>query len=313
MLDPAGRQARLISHIWWVFFWTTFIIYVAVLAFMVISLIRRRVAEKDGLAVTPISAERRLTYVVGGAVGGSVLVLIGLISFDFYTGHRVYSLQDPNAVSVNVVGHQWWWEIQYDAKVTSNIVTTANELHLPVGRPVLLNLASRDVIHSLWIPNLLGKKDLIPGHETQTWLRADRAGTYFGQCAEFCGVQHAHMRFVVTAEPSDKFEAWLAAQRLTAPDPSTYQQNHGRQVFLTNSCVMCHTVQGTIARAKLGPDLTHIASRPMIAAGTAQNTRTNLSQWILDPGHFKPGVNMPQNNISRNDLNDLVSYLETLK
>jgi cytochrome c oxidase subunit 2 len=190
---------------------------------------------------------------------------------------------------------------------------TANEIHVPVGKTVKLELQSSDVIHSFWVPNIHGKKDLVPGHPTTTWFTANRAGEFRGQCAEYCGEQHAHMRLVFFAQPTDAFSDWLSAQKKSAAQPSTESQRRGREVFLRSQCVMCHTIQGTNARAALGPDLTHIGSREMIGAGELPNTRGYLAGWILNATALKPGAQMPPNQLSSNDLNALLDYLESLK
>jgi cytochrome c oxidase subunit 2 len=222
-------------------------------------------------------------------------------------------MADPNPIKIKVTGHQWWWEIQYDDPVPSQLVTTANELHVPVGKDVQLDLRSSDVIHSFWAPNFLGKKDLVPGHPTTTWFRADRPGTFTGQCAEFCGVQHAHMRFVIVAEPKEKFVGWLNAQRQPSVKPATEEEKRGQQIFLNATCIMCHTVQGTPARGMMGPDLTHVGSRPTLAAGTLPNNLGHITGWVTDPQQIKPGVRMPQNQFSPGDLLALAAYLESLK
>jgi cytochrome c oxidase subunit 2 len=192
-------------------------------------------------------------------------------------------------------------------------VNSPNELHIPVGVPVVLKAMSRDVIHSFWVPNLHGKRDLIPGIETQTWIQADAPGTYRGQCAEFCGHQHAHMAFEVIAESPDQFQSWLQQQRKAAPPPSTPETKRGHDVFMRNACVMCHTIRGTDAGSRIGPELTHVAARRLIAAGTLPMTREHLSQWVVDPQAAKPGNRMPPNPLSDEDLDALLSYLETLR
>ena len=214
---------------------------------------------------------------------------------------------------IQVIGHQWWWEVIYQDQTPSNIVTTANEIHIPVGRPIKIELKSGDVIHSFWIPNLHGKKDAFPDHDSAIWLRADKEGTYDGQCAEFCGYQHAQMRLQVIAESEEKFQQWLKNARKNAPDPQTEAQKRGQQVFLGTTCVMCHTIQGTNAGARLGPNLTHVAGRKRIAAGTLPNTAGHLAGWIVDPQKIKPGVRMPQNPLDPQDLLALLEYIESLK
>jgi len=214
---------------------------------------------------------------------------------------------------MTIVGHQWWWEIQYEDQQPSRTFTTANEIHVPVGRPVVVELHGGDVIHSLWVPSLAGKRDLIPGRTATLTFQADQPGIYRGQCAEFCGFQHAFMAFEVHAQPPADYEAWRQAQLKPAPEPADGQAQHGKQLFQSIQCAMCHTVQGTIAQAHNAPDLTHFASRRTIAAGTLPNTQANLASWIIDPQKHKPGSNMPSNPLSGEDLNALVAYLETLK
>jgi cytochrome c oxidase subunit II len=193
------------------------------------------------------------------------------------------------------------------------IVETANEIHLPVGVPIRIHGTSRDVIHSFWAPNVQGKRDLLPGYDTDLMLRIDQPGRWRGQCAEYCGEQHAHMSFYMVAEPKSEFAAWLNAQVLPAVVPSTPQTLHGQQVFLTHACVMCHTIRGTTAGSHVGPDLTHVASRATIAAGELPNTIGNLGGWILNAQALKPGCRMPPNQLSGSDLQDLLAYLETLR
>ncbi|HYC53077.1 MAG TPA: c-type cytochrome, partial [Gemmatimonadaceae bacterium] len=192
-------------------------------------------------------------------------------------------------------------------------VTDANEIHVPTGQPVLIELASNDVIHSLWVPSLGGKKDLIPRYKDTLWFQADTPGVYRGQCAEFCGHQHAKMGVEVIAHPPAEFQQWLARNRLPAPHPTDTVTQRGQEVFLAGSCVLCHAITGTRATSHAGPDLTHLASRRRIAAGTLPNSRGNLAAWILDPQSIKPGANMPSNPLSPSDLEALLAYLETLK
>jgi cytochrome c oxidase subunit 2 len=317
-LHPHGVQAARINGLWWFFFWVTTAVYVIVLAFTIGVIIRgniRRplpITDKNEVVIGP-ATERKTTLIVASAVGLTLITLLVLLSSDVFAGSALHSLGADNPVSIRLTGHQWWWEAEYNFPVQSNIVTTANEIHIPVGVPVQVQLQSHDVIHSFWVPSLHGKKDLIPGHPTAVWLRADAAGTYAGQCAEYCGAQHAHMRLLVIAENEASYEQWLAAQRLPAPDPVTNRTRRGQTVFLTGTCVMCHSIQGTIAGARLGPNLTHVASRQTLAAGRLKNNRGSLAGWVLDPQHLKPGVLMPQNQLAPQDLHALLDYLETLK
>jgi cytochrome c oxidase subunit 2 len=233
--------------------------------------------------------------------------------YDLTTGRALAAMPSQKPLVIEVTGYQWWWKIAYPDSVPSRGVQTANEIHVPVGRPVLIRTTSRDVIHSFWAPNLHGKKDLIPGKETATWFQADTPGVYRGQCAEFCGHQHALMSFFVVAEPPEMFQAWLEHQRQPAPEPTDPVTSKGKEVFLTGSCSMCHNITGTMATGQVAPDLTHLASRMTIAAATLPNTRGNLGGWILDPQRIKPGTKMPPNHLEAADLQALLSYLETLK
>jgi cytochrome c oxidase subunit 2 len=216
-------------------------------------------------------------------------------------------------LTIEVTGLQWWWNVEYVDTVPSRRVVTANEIHVPVGVPVQIIAKSHDVIHSFWVPSLHGKKDLIPGHTTATWFQADTAGLYRGQCAEFCGHQHAKMALWVVAEPREAYEKWYASQLETPPNPADSIASVGQEVFLSRTCAMCHTIAGTLAASHVGPDLSHVGSRRSIAAGTLPNTRSNLAAWISDPQAIKPGSRMPATTLSPSELNSLVTYLETLK
>jgi cytochrome c oxidase subunit 2 len=218
----------------------------------------------------------------------------------------------PHCVRVRVIGHQWWWEFQY---LDYPGLTTANELHVPVGdddaaRPVHLELQSADVVHSFWVPQLAGKTDLIPGRTNVMWFQTDRAGEYRGQCAEYCGTQHANMLIRVTAESPETFATWAKHQAQDqAEDP---RFTAGREVFFTQTCVNCHTIRGTGAAGTVGPDLTHFATRKTLAAGVAPNTRENLAAWLRDPQQIKPGCNMPALRMTDKEIKALVDYLESL-
>ena len=313
-LDAAGVQAVRLESLWWVMFWTCAAVYVLVLAALFIAL------YKGGRSAAPPPRESSLARSVAAATGVTVLILIGLTFASVITGRALGFNRDlpdradaPDALVVEITGHQWWWSVVYDNPTPSLRVTTANELHLPVGRRVVITLKSNDVIHSFWVPNLHGKMDLIPGRRNVLTLQADKPGVYRGQCAEYCGLQHAHMAFAVIAEAPDAFERWLAAQRAPAPPPSTPQQKRGLDVIEQGPCAMCHSIQGTLAGARFGPDLTHFASRSTIAAGTAPNTPGYLAGWIADPQHLKPGARMPATGLSAEDLQAVLAYLETLR
>jgi cytochrome c oxidase subunit II len=317
-LEPAGVQAARIHGLWTLFYSVCVAVYVVVLAVVVVGAIRRRMPrdEDPSFVLEPEeSDERRSVFRVAGAVGVTATLLLVLLGADFTVGRRLASLEqdDANALHVRVTAQQWWWHVEYLDPVASRGVTTANEIHVPVGRTVHVELESRDVIHSFWVPRLHGKKDMIPGHPTHVWLRADEAGTFVGRCAEFCGYEHAQMRFLVVAEPADRFESWLDGQREPAREPASDSATHGRAVFLAQSCVLCHTIRGTTANGRVGPDLTHLASRSTIAAGSLPFARGHLSGWVVDPQSVKPGTQMPQNPIDPSDLRDLLDWLEGLE
>jgi cytochrome c oxidase subunit 2 len=286
------------------------VVFVLVMAGLLWAAFRRRnVAEPPDQP----AQDRPLRTAVLLATGLTMVTLFAFLVSDISAGRALTTNPGNDAIQIRVTGHQWWWEIQYRDSLPQKWATTANEIHVPVGRPVVLELRSSDVIHSFWAANLSGKRDLIPGDENSLWFQADSAGVYRGVCAEYCGLEHAKMAFLVVAEPPDLFARWLARQRDTAQTPTTPEARRGQEVFLASSCVMCHAIAGTPAGSRVGPDLTHLASRQTIAAGTLRNTRENLSGWILDPQAVKPGVRMPSTPMSAADLQALLTYLESLE
>jgi cytochrome c oxidase subunit II len=212
-------------------------------------------------------------------------------------------------MNISVVGHQWFWEVRYPG---TNAVT-ANEIHIPVKTPVNVRLTSVDVVHSFWVPELNKKVDMLPGHPNSLLLYADRVGVYRGQCAEFCGLQHAHMAMAVYADPPAKFKAWLANMSKPLARPAAPQAKAGEQVFLNNQCASCHTIRGTAANGRIGPDLTHVQTRRTLGALTIPNTTAYLASWILNPQHFKPGNKMPGLNLTTQQIQQLVAFLQGLK
>jgi cytochrome c oxidase subunit 2 len=316
VLDAAGPQAARITGLWWLYLGISVGVYGAVLVAMTAAVARRRVTgPSDRVAVDGDPAhERRAGMVVSGAVGVTTVLLLVMLGGEAVVGRSLRDAERaPDPVNIQVTGHRWWWDIEYQDGEPAGVLRTANQIHVPTGRPVRLTLQSADVIHSFWVPNLHGKRDLVPGHPTTLTFTAERPGTYWGQCAEYCGMQHAHMRFVLTAEDPESFAAWRTAQLASAPEPVTDSQRHGRDVFLSQTCAMCHTVSGTSARSRAGPDLSHVGSRPMLASGSIPNTRGQLAGWIVDPQHVKPGVIMPTQSIAPSDLHDLLDFLESLR
>jgi cytochrome c oxidase subunit 2 len=314
-LDPAGPDAAASAWMTWLLMSVCTVVFVLVMAMLAWALGRgaRKPAPAQAEAHPEPKREGRLEAVVGIAVAATIVILIGLTVASYAVNRNLFSSNGNGAVSIEITGHQWWWEVRYVDPEASRWFTTANEIHLPVGETVRIVLRSTDVIHSFWIPNLSGKKDLIPGQDNYLWLAADRPGLYRGQCAEFCGLQHAHMALFVVAEPREQFEGWAASQRQPAAEPTSDQQKRGRQVFLRGPCVMCHTVHGTQAQAITGPDLTHVASRHSIAAGRLPNTRGHRAGWIADPQTQKPGNQMPPIILPPQDFQALLSYLDILK
>jgi cytochrome c oxidase subunit 2 len=308
VLNPAGPQSSSIAALTWWFFGVCGVAYVIVMCAIVWAIARRRQPSDDAP-----ETGRRLGIVVTGAVVLTTLTLVVLSIASVVSGRGLTSPSAPGAITVDVIGHQWWWEFQYHDVSPNEIVNAPNELHIPVGVPVVIKAMSRDVIHSFWVPNLHGKRDLIPGIVTHTWIQADTVGVYRGQCAEFCGYQHANMAFLVVVEPMDRFLSWLQAQRRGAPQPTTALERRGRDVFMNGPCASCHTVRGTSAGSRVGPDLTHVASRQTIAAGTLPNTRGHRAGWIADSQSIKPGNRMPPNLVGGEDLQALLAYMETLR
>jgi cytochrome c oxidase subunit II len=315
VLDATGVQSGHIVDLWHLVLTFCTIVFIAIVATMLYAVWRR---PRAGDATAPDlsmvnSAEPLARRRVTQAVILSTVLLLVLVAASVFTDRALARLPLKNAVEIEVTGHQWWWTVKYLNGDPSQEFETANEIHVPVGRPVIVKLNADDVIHSLWVPNLAGKKDLIPGRTALMEFRADRAGVYRGQCAEFCGYQHALMALFVIAEPQDKFDLWVAAQRLAAPPPPDAAAAHGKSLFESTACAMCHTIQGTIAQGKHAPDLTHVASRETLAAGALPNTPQRLASWIADPQKVKPGTNMPTIPMSAQDLQSIVAYLETLK
>jgi cytochrome c oxidase subunit II len=309
MVDPAGSKAALVDQFWHFLIITASIVTAIVFIALLVALFkRRRPVEPEEAAV-----QGTLTRWVSASVAMTFVIIVVFLFTDFRLGRAIATVPARTPLHVKVIGHQWWWEFQYPDSVPSNWITTANELHIPVGRPVLLDMSAPDVIHSFWVPNLSGKKDLIPGHRTETWIEADSAGVYRGQCAEFCGLQHAKMAMLVIAEPEEKFDQWLLASRASAAEPADSTAAAGKQVFLTAGCAVCHAIGGTAAGATVGPNLTHFGSRHSIAAASLPNNRGNLGGWILDPQRIKPGAMMPPNGLEPDQLNAILAYLEGLK
>jgi cytochrome c oxidase subunit 2 len=311
VLAPAADQAQAIATVWHAMFLPSLAIYVAVLAALAWAMWRRRAG--DPASAMEARNVRRWSIALVGWTVFIATMLTAFTAVSFVQDRRLQA-READALRVRVTGRQWWWEVEYpDDADPSRQVTTANELHLPLGRMARIELQSGDVIHSLWIPALNGKTDLIPGRRTELAITPRKVGRYLGECAEFCGVQHAHMALPVTVESPQRFAAWLDARRATAAPPASPSALRGQQVFESRSCALCHAVSGTDASAQSAPDLTHLASRPTLAAGTLPNDRAHLLAWLADPQAHKPGTNMPDPKLSPDELADVVDYLEGLR
>jgi cytochrome c oxidase subunit 2 len=314
-LNPAGPMAQHIEHTLSLIFFVTGIVYVLTVIAVVVSVMRNRTRSDEfppPLQTTP-EHDREAITAVSTAMGVSVLLLFIMMVASFATSHAIGKENGRAPIEIDVYGHQWWWEVQYPQPEADKTVVTANEIHVPTGTLVRIHGTSMDVIHSFWAPNIHGKRDLMPGYQTDFVIQADQPGRWRGQCAEFCGPQHAHMSFLIVAEPMDQYHNWMNTQAGTPPPPSTPQAQHGQIVFLSRACIMCHTVRGTVAGSRVGPDLTHVGSRDTIASGTLPNDAQHLAQWISNAQQIKPGVRMPPNPMPAQDLNDLVAYLESLR
>lgn len=309
-LDPVGPYAARLAALWWVMFAVTGVVFLVVVVWLGLAI--RRGVRRDSPDTTPETG-RQVGRIITFAMSVTIVVLLALLVESVATGRAVSPLNAHPAIRIQVTGHQWWWSVRYEDPIAENRFETANEIHIPVGKPVMLELLSADVIHSLWIPNIHGKRDLIPGKENTFVIQADKPGVYRGQCAEFCGWQHAKMAFVVIADSHDKFERWREEQRKSAAQPKNRKELRGKEVFMTTTCVMCHAIGGTDAGSHVGPDLTHFASRGTIGAGTLPNTPGNLGGWIMNAQSIKPGTVMPPNNLSPDDLQAILTYLGSLK
>lgn len=315
-LEPGGPGAQAIKSLGVFFFVLLGLIFLAVVTIGMAAVLRTRPGEATPAKAPPNPprhVEDWLARLTGGAIAVTIALLFLLVVLSVLTGKETAAPPRGKSLVVEITGHQWWWDIQYTYDDVSLNVSTPNELHIPVGQTVLIRGTSRDVIHSFWVPNLQGKRDLIPSHITTSWVQASRPGRFRGQCGEFCGTQHAHMAFWVVAEPPESFEAWIVHQRGPAPDPSDSVRSRGREVFLRSACILCHTIRGTDAAGRIGPDLTHVSSRLTIAAGTLAMTRDNLANWIADPQKAKPGNHMAVVPIPGEDFQPLIEYMVSLQ
>jgi cytochrome c oxidase subunit II len=313
-LDPHSPQVEQINTLF-----ATMLIVASGVCLLVVILILVAAVRRAPSAVTaetqpgPSPAHalwfKGTTWIVGGGIIFPLVVLSVIFAMGLGVLNATPTSAGANDLTIEVIGHQWWWEVRYPQLG----ITTANEIHIPTGQTVALKLSTADVIHSFWVPEVAPKLDLINGATNTLVLSGVQAGQYRGQCAEFCGLQHALMAMLVVAEAPEAFSAWAEAQRQPAATPGDALAQQGQQVFLNQQCVYCHTVRGTSAMGQLGPDLTHLASRQTLAAVTVLNTAGNLGAWVIDPQGVKPGNKMPHTDLTASQLQLLLAYLESLK
>ena len=310
ILAPASTPAKEInslSHFVLLITGAIFVLVAGILAYVVIKFRAREADAQHEPAQIYGSVQVELAWTV-------IPVLIVVVLF-LTTARIIFAIQDApkpaSALDVTVIGHQFWWEFRYPKLG----IVTANELHLPVStpadpKPTYLRLMSADVDHSFWVPQLAGKTDLIPNHPNDMWLDPQKPGLYLGQCAQFCGIEHAKMLLRVYVDTPEQFAAWVSGEQKPGAQDSTVAT--GRHVFETQACVNCHTISGTVAKGTFGPDLTHLMDRATIASGAAMNTPDNLHSWIQDPNTLKPGALMPAMQLSAQQVDEVMAYLETL-
>jgi cytochrome c oxidase subunit II len=301
-LEPSGPKSDLVATSWWILFAVAagVCILVTVLAVVPVLLRRRRRQVKGGDG-------KRFVMICGIILPATVLMATFALSVtDIATDA---SPPRPAKMTIDVIGHRWWWEVRYQGSAA----VTANEIHVPVGMPVQLRLRTADVIHSFWVPEVMPKMDLLPKRVNETWMSVSRPGTYRGQCAEYCGLQHAHMAFLVVAQSRADFDSWLSRQAQDAPAPTTAEARRGMTVLTQSSCATCHTVRGTSANGDVGPDLTHVGGRQQLAAGAIPNDFGHMSGWVANSQTVKPGNIMPPQHLSPDDLRAVVTYLQGLE
>ena len=303
-LDPAGPAARHLADLTWLLL----IGAAAILAIVMLAAAYAVYRDPDKRWRVSSNA-----LIFGGGVLFPTVVLTALLAYGVWLTGALRASEAGDALHLRVTAHMWWWEVHYPGSREGELVATANEIRIPVGRPVSFTLSSPDVIHSFWVPALSGKIDVIPGRVTRLTFSAERPGVYRGQCAEFCGAQHALMAFHVVALEPEAFERWLEGERRPARAPASPGAQKGQDAFLAQACGKCHTVRGVVESSLAAPDLTHLASRRWIGAGTLPNTREGLVRWIAQGEAVKPGRAMPSfSHLDEATLGALAEYLSGL-
>jgi cytochrome c oxidase subunit II len=310
VLDPHGSPALGLGLLIKFIMIVCAVVWVLVVVVLLVALARR--APRAEPLTLDRRTQERMRIVVAGSVA-TTIVVVSVFTLASYATTRMLSVNTDHELMIRVRGFQWWWDVAYLAATPDESFRSANEIHIPINRTVRIQLEAADVIHSFWVPNLAGKQDLIPGRNNDIRFSAARVGIYRGQCAEFCGLQHARMAMIVIAHEPDSFEAWRQSQLRAATDPAGAEEQAGRQLFVSKPCGACHTVRGTAAAGTTGPDLTHVGSRRTIAAGVFETTRGSLAAWIADPQTIKPGNNMPLVPLTANELHGISAYMAGLK
>jgi cytochrome c oxidase subunit II len=309
VLEPASPNAATIRSIFFVVLLISLAIFVVVVTLIGLSVLRFR---STGENLPRQAFGSRIAEIFW-----TVPPLLIVLSLGVASARLIYSisavpsplLSPTQPADIVVVGHQWWWEVRYPRSGA----ITANEIHVPIGKKLCVQVDSADVIHSFWMPQLGPKVDMVPGQHNYLWLQADTEGTYDGACSEFCGDQHAWMRFIVVAEPEAQYQAWLVAQAQPAQMPDGAIALAGRSFVVSQTCLNCHEIRGTNAAVAAGPDLTHVASRRQLGAGVLENTPQTLEQWLSNPGQYKPGCMMPNFTLNEEQLREVTAYLESLR
>ncbi len=304
-LNPQGPDSANDSTLAWLMFALAALVFLVVVGLFLFAVFRFRRSRLQG---EPSYINGSPLVLFGGVIIPGI-ILITLIVFSVTTLVANSAPASAKNLTINVTAMQWWWAAQYPGQNFA----TADEIHIPVGQPVKVVLNSTDVIHSFWVPELNGKTDVIPGRTTTTYLKANKPGVYKGECAEFCGLQHANMNFEVVAQSTSAFTAWLAQQSQPAAIPTTPLEQAGMQNFLRPECMGCHTLRGTNATGTIGPDLTHVGSRLVLAGGALTNTNANLVRFLMDPQAVKPGTKMPDLSLNLVTAQALAAYFESLK
>jgi cytochrome c oxidase subunit II len=312
LLQRQGPAAERITELWWLFVAMGAAAYVLVIVLLVVPMIRRRrqaLEEQQADDRTDVPTRLANRWIIGfGVVLPIVLLIVALVA-SVSTMRALPRTAPPGSVVIDVVGYQFWWSASYRAEQ----VTVANEIYVPVDERVELRLTSVDVIHSFWVPGLQGKLDVLPDHTNTLVIEADEPGVYSGECAEFCGLQHANMGMRVIAQPRDEFDAWVAGQQQPAAASASDAARRGQQVFEDQDCARCHTIRGVVTEGQTAPDLTHVASRETLLSDTIENTTANLTAFLRDPDAVKVGTGMPPPELSDSELRDLVAFLEGLE